>query len=347
MAGWLVARARCSRFTLLVLYLIVLACAPGDKPEVDTMALPAVGEKLDFSFQAFRGEPVTSAALRGRAAVIALWVPFAPSGDSAMAQFDSLMIPFSRLETVDFVVLARTQPVTASDRMPRGPWVNRADRAAFAPNANLVFERPSLDPNGPKELKFPSFVMIDGEGRVISRVQGMPYAALRPVLDSIEAVERRATELRAIGVADSMRPLMTAAFEQFDPESLRVDGLVGFDFCSDEGNPTAAVVPAAIRLLSLTAMHVNAVSTHLEVASVGHQEGEMCGDTRAPVIAPRLSIDTVKAIAWLEDDGRWMIRGFSVGPALLSANDPRTRFKGTTRDELRALIDSVRRAGKP
>ena len=321
------------------------ACTRADRVPADadegTAVLPRVGEKLpEFRFQTFHGTPAASAELRGKSAIIALWVPFATSGDAAMTQFDSLMIESSELESVRFVVLAKMEPVSDPFQRLNQPWVARATSAAFAPNLKLIFERPSPDPEGPVELQFPSFVMIDEEGRVLRRAHRIPRDVFKPVLDSIRVAERRIGATRDTALADSTRGVLAEAFRNFDPLTLRSGNLVSMSQCNDEGAASAAIVPATVNLLNLEGGNGRLLAK-IEVTSVARHDGPSCsGPLR---MKSAVAVDTLSVWMRLEDSA-WVMEDPNESVRLVSPTDSQVEFPGTTVAEVQARIDSVRRA---
>jgi hypothetical protein len=321
------------------------ACTKADRAPVDeddgTAALPAVGEKLpEFRFPTFHGPPAASAELRGKSAIIALWIPFAASGDTAMAQFDSLMIESNELETVRFVVLARMQPVSNPYQQLNQSWIARSTSAAFAPNAKLIFERPSPDGDPSVELQFPSFIMIDEEGRVVRRAHRMPRAVFKPVLDSIRLAERRKGATRDTALADSLRGVLAEAFRSFDPVTLRGGDHVSMSQCNDEGIASAAIIPATVALLDLDGDNGRLLAK-IEVTSVARHDGPSCsGPLR---MRPVTAVDTLSV--WMRiEDSAWVMEDPNESIRLVSPADSTIEFRGTTLAEIRARIDSVRRA---
>jgi hypothetical protein len=341
------------RATILtaLLGLVVQSCASAADRPADTTdgtaALPAVGERIpSFAFPSIgSGREVSSKDLRGAPALIALWSPADSQGDIAMAEFDSLMRTYGHAGGLQYVLLMKAHPATAAAPWLRRPWVQRADGRAYAAEMHLLFDKSRPDSASRIQYKLPAFLMIDAEGRITRKVQGLPLAVFKPLLDSMKAVDDRIVAQADSALADSMRTLLGAAFDGLDPATLAVpDSVVEFHFCSDEGAPDKVVVPATIRLLSLVASG-RQLETRLEIVSVAHFDSSICNDDfdSIPMI-PGIATDTVNASLY-RSDHRWVISGFSQSLMViaLESDKPRVTVEPPpTIGQLRARIDSIR-----
>jgi hypothetical protein len=340
--------------SVIAAILLIVGCAAAGERTADTTdgtsALPQLFERVvDFNLPVFHG---AGAASRGRLAgsvvALALWAD-APAAARPMAEFDSLIGRYGDLERVQFVVMSKFDVARDDDELlPRA--LEHSDLVAVAPAMLAMFGRPQLDAVPEIDFKLPSFLLLDERGRVIRRVQGLPYAVFSSVLDSIERMEKSAPALRDSALADSLRGPLARAFERLDLNAMYDPlGEVRYDPCRAVEKPRQGLVPAMVQLVGVTASG-RTVTAKLEVVSVAHltvdstDRSSACHAKRL-LVEPKTSTDTFDVT--LRGAGGWWTLERLTPEALLiprsaSRYDLDFRFGGLY--TLKTMTDSIRSA---
>lgn len=186
------------RSLLLLLGFGVLAACSRSRPIHAAAALPAPGQPVPpFVFTDARGvaDSVRSAALRGTPTILALWSIHCPFQGPAMADLARLAGKY-RPAGVRVIVLADDAPGPALHHaLDTLPWTRVVDRVGSAGGRLAAhFDRAADAPERAQyrvEFVLPSFLLIDGEGRVVRRAFGPAGEHFRPALDSLLALPAR------------------------------------------------------------------------------------------------------------------------------------------------------------
>jgi len=364
-----------SQSALLLALIVVSACRGDSSSSVDsvdaTAALPEPGTMPgDFSYPAVIGPPVTKEMLKRRPTVLALWSWRTPGHVVPMREFDSLTMRFAMPGYLRFVVIAdQEKGPTLDSAVQAAPWASRVESVgAGAGNIPIIFDqslRVAAQKRGGARVQFrmPSFLLLDENARVVRRVAGRPYAVLAPALDSIKTLHEVVASRDDSALVRDMRPRIDALLKTFDPSTLtsadtsvRLDGT-----CGEEETIPAGLILAKGRVLELKMVRPSLYAiTELTSVAFAEPDGakDICGARRIKV-TPGIRVDTLEisfgTYGVRDSSVAWIASG-SVRPNL---NDGSRKYAligldathhtlllppGTSVQQLRARIDSVRRA---
>lgn len=355
----------------VLLIAVLTACAERTGAADGTSALAAPGTAIPaFSYPSIRGWTFDRGRLLLGHTLIALVPGEATGKEPELVEFDSLKQrnPMFRYA----IVYDRGVEPRDTAYLNDPSWLMGTERG-FASDSQIVAtfgatEQGILDKLRRPRLRLPSFLVVSDSGRVVARVAGPPMATLGPVMDSLRAIWDSARTVEGDAEVARTRPRLALGVRSFDPATLfaSAERVRLGSSCGGEETVSRGIIPATARVIDIHARHPG-VTTTLEITSVAVVEpvdgDDVCRSEQAQV-TPRVEthryrMDFFDSLPDSAGTGELYTdmsltpldeAGGGGGRALIALTDsggPRLRLPaGVTMQELRARVDSIRRAAQ-
>ena len=154
-----------------------------------TLALPRPGTPVPaFAFTLLDGSPLSVTDLRGKPAVLFLWSTHCPTSRAALAEYKAIQAAYG--ERADVVLLSDDATQAELSLLPRvlGDSGITGRVALARGELSKVFDQSRDAPERDTariEFVLPAYLLLDGNGRVVTRSWGPDAAMIRASLDSL------------------------------------------------------------------------------------------------------------------------------------------------------------------